>query len=101
MHLGYGSGNGVHGLNVAPVDSIRRRKSLQSLMNLLHQLHWRLLLRKYLLLRRLCSPQEVISRALPSLRCHEGQEDRSEHSEDMSSRLLKRELDITWPNTWS
>ena len=81
MHLGYGSGNGVHGLNVALVDSIRRRKSLQSLMNLLHQLHWRLLLRKYPLSTTLCSPQEIISTALLILGCHEGLEGCSEHSE--------------------
>lgn len=64
MHLGYESENGVHELNVVLVDSIRRRKFLQSLMNLLHQLHWRLLLRKYPLLTMLYSPQEIISTAL-------------------------------------
>ena len=81
MHLGYGSENGVHELNAVLVDSIRRRKFLQSLMNLLHQLHWRLLLRKYPLLTMLYSPQEIISTALLILGCHEGLERCSEHSE--------------------
>ena len=103
MHLGYGSGNGVHGLNVVLVDSIRRRKFLQSLMNLLHQLHWRLLLRKYPLLTTLCAPQEIVSTALLKLGYHEGLEGCSEHSERvcMSSRLPSHKLDVTCPDIWS
>ena len=86
MHSGYGSGNGVHGLNVALVDLIRRRKSLQSLMSLLHRLQWRLLLQKYPLLTTLCSPREIISTALLILGHHESLKGCSEHSEYVCHR---------------
>ena len=86
MHWGYASGNGEHGLNVALVDSIRRQKFLQSLMNLLHRLHLQLLLRKYPLLTILCSPQEIISTVLLIMGYYEGLEGCNEHSEYVCHR---------------